>query len=502
MMKKIKNNITLLNIISNILLQIVLIINGFIIPRIILTYFGSEVNGLVSSLSQFLSYINLFEGGLGGVVLANLYKPLYKKDYKKLSSVVNTTRSFYKRLASFFIIYTLGLAFIYPLITNTSFSYTYIITLTIILSITLYIQYNFSISYKLLLQADKKVYIVSFTQIFLTILNTLSFIIISKIYPNIHVLKLVSALVFLLQPLIFNHYVNKYYKLDSNISSDNKLLNSRWDGFAINIAAFIHNNTDITVLTLLTNLQTVSVYSVYALVTSGIKKIIQSVSSAISPTIGHAYVKGNIDELNRKFELYEYVIFLITYFFFTIGILLITPFVLIYTKGVTDINYNQTIFGILLIIAELLYCIREPYVSLAYSANKFKEIKNAAYMEAVLNIVISIVLVSKFGLIGVAIGTLIAMFYRTSYHIIYLSKKLIKRPIYYSIKKILIFTTISLMTIYISIILFPLNNLSIINWIIHAIVYSIIEALLCLIVSLLFFKNELFKILKTNKKEV
>ena len=499
MMKKLKNNITLLNVISNVLLQIVLIINGFIIPRIILTSFGSEVNGLVSSLNQFLSYINLFEGGLGSVVLANLYKPLYNKDDDKISSVVNATSKFYKRLAFFFIIYTLLIAIIYPLITNTSFSYMYILTLTLILSITLYIQFNFSLSYKLLLQADKKVYIVSFTQIFLTILNTLLFVIISKIYPSIHALKLVSALVFLLQPIIFNYFVNKYFNINKKIKANSKLLSSRWDGFAINMAAFIHNNTDISILTLLTNLKTVSVYSVYALVTSGIKKIIQSVSSAISPTMGLVYAKGNAEELNNKFELYEYIIFIITYFFFTVGILLITPFVLIYTKGVTDINYNQVLFGYLLIISEMLYCIREPYVSLAYSADKFKDIKWAAYIEAILNIVISLILVSKYGLIGVSIGTLIAMGYRTLYHIIFLSKNIISRSVFISFKKIIIFSLVSILCIYISITWFPINNLSIINWIIHAIIYSLIEGILCLFVSLIFYRNDLFTILKLNK---
>ena len=53
-------------------------------PKIILSYFGSEVNGLVSSLNQFLAYITLVEGGITGVILANLYKPLVDKDEKKL----------------------------------------------------------------------------------------------------------------------------------------------------------------------------------------------------------------------------------------------------------------------------------------------------------------------------------------------------------------------------------------------------------------------------------
>ena len=47
-----KNKITLLNIISNFTLQIVSILSGFIVPKLILSYFGSEVNGLISSISQ------------------------------------------------------------------------------------------------------------------------------------------------------------------------------------------------------------------------------------------------------------------------------------------------------------------------------------------------------------------------------------------------------------------------------------------------------------------
>ena len=55
-------NITFINSISSLLLQMVTIISGFIIPRLILKTFGSEVNGLVSSLNQFLGYITLLEG--------------------------------------------------------------------------------------------------------------------------------------------------------------------------------------------------------------------------------------------------------------------------------------------------------------------------------------------------------------------------------------------------------------------------------------------------------
>ena len=490
-MKKLKSNVTILNVTSSLLLQFITILSGFIIPKIILKTFGSEVNGLISSLNQFLSYINILEGGLGGVVLANLYKPLYNKDDKKISSVVKTTHDFYHKLSMFFIVYTIVLAFIYPIITKNSFSFTYIFSLTLILSITLFIQFNFSLSYKLLLQADKKVYIVSFTQILLTILNVVIFAVLSKILPNIHILKLASGLIFIIQPIVFNHFAKKYYNIDKKIESDSSLLKERWNGFAINIAAFIHNNTDITILTIFTNLKIVSVYSVYCLVTTGLKKLIQAASTGISPTIGHLYAKGNIEELNKKFELYEYSIFIITFFLFTVGGILITPFVQIYTKNITDVNYNQPIFGIMIVIAELLYCIREPYVSLAYSANKFKEIKKHAYIEAILNIVLSLILVKKLGLIGIATGTTIAMAYRTLYHVWYLQKNILNRNIMIFGKKMILFTIASLIEIIICVYLIPFKSINIMSFIVHGIIYSMILLIIYLVISLVFYKEDI-----------
>ncbi|MDE5539332.1 MAG: polysaccharide biosynthesis C-terminal domain-containing protein, partial [Bacilli bacterium] len=442
MNKKVKH-VTIWNAITSLLLQLITILSGFIIPRLILRTFGSEVNGLISSLNQFLNYVTLLEGGISSVILASLYKPLYEKDSDKISSVVKTTQQFYKKLAMIFIGYTLLLAILYPIIFSLSFSYQYVFSLTLILSINIFVQYNFSASWKLLLNADKKVYIVSLIQIILIILNTVLFAILINLFPNIHFLKLITASVYLLQPICFHRFVKKYYQIDPNVKEDEKLLKSRWDGFGISIAAFIHKNTDIAILTFFTNLKVVSIYSVYNLVTNGLRLIITSFSAGIIPTMGHLYAKNNKEELNQLFSFYEYIIFLGTFFFFTVGALLITPFVLLYTKNVTDINYYEPIFGLLLILSEAIFCIKEPFVNIAYSAGKFKEIKKHAYIEAGLNIVISIILVNMYGLIGVAIGTLIAMTYRTAYHIIYLKSNILKRSLWKFMKKLICFSVIT-----------------------------------------------------------
>ena len=93
-----KNKIKI-NIFSNLILQITTILSGFILPKIILTFFGSEVNGLISSVTQFLSYISLLEGGVSGVMMASLYKPLYEENMQKVSSIYKTMQRFYRKIA-------------------------------------------------------------------------------------------------------------------------------------------------------------------------------------------------------------------------------------------------------------------------------------------------------------------------------------------------------------------------------------------------------------------
>lgn len=485
-----KNRITLTNMLTTLLLQIVTIISGFVIPKIILTYFGSDVNGLVASLTQFLSYIALVEGGVTGVLMASLYKPLHDKDYSKLSSIVKTADNFYKKIGLIFIGYTFVLSIIYPLIFKTNFSFLFVFTLTIVLSLALLIQYMFSLTLKTLLNADKKVYITSIVQMIIIICSMILAYVSVKIYPSIHILKILTGLLFVLQPVVFTKYVNKYYQIDKNAKIEKNLIKSRWDGFAINIAAFIHNGTDVVILTIFTTLKTVSIYSVYGLVVTGLKQIINSLTSGINPTIGQALAKNDIDDLNEKMDLYEYIVFLLVFLLFTVGALLIVPFVMIYTKNITDANYYVPTFGILILIAEAIYLLKFPHLNLAYAAGKFKEITKPAFIEAGLNIIISIILVFKFGLIGVAIGTLIAMIYRLVFHVSYSKKIIPNRKVSIFYKKLLIFviaTLIGLGIVY----FIPSTTYTIYSWLIHAVIYTLIFGIIYLIISIIFFKKEL-----------
>lgn len=485
-----KNKVTLINIISSLALQVVTVISGFIIPKIILTNFGSSVNGLVSSLSQFLSYITLIEGGITGVVLANLYKPLVDHDDEKISAVLVTAKKFFNKIGYLFIAYSIGVAVVYPILSKEGFSWPFVASLTVVLSLNSLIQYLFSLSFRVLLQADKKLYVISFTQIVITVCNIVCAFLSVKIYPSIHLLKLLTGLLYIIQPLVYGYFVKKHYNINWTAEPDDSLLKERWNGFAINCAAFIHNSTDITILTIFTNLATVSIYGVYTLVTNGLNGLFAAVFRAIAPTVGQAYAKGDEHELNKKLDLFEFITFITVYFCFTLSGLLITPFVQLYTNGITDADYIQPLFGVLIVMAEGLYLIKEPHLDLSYSANKFKELAGPAFVEAGINILVSIILVHKLGLIGVAIGTIAGMTYRMAYQIYFTTKMVKNRKQWIFYKKLLAFSFVTVIGVAICHFV-PLTEITVWNWVLHAFIYALIFGVLYLILSLLLFKKEI-----------
>ena len=87
------------NALSTLLLESVILISGLIMPRLILSFFGSTSNGLVSSITQFLGFSVLLRAGLGGAIRAALYRPIAECDGDKISSIMAATDRHMKKIS-------------------------------------------------------------------------------------------------------------------------------------------------------------------------------------------------------------------------------------------------------------------------------------------------------------------------------------------------------------------------------------------------------------------
>ncbi len=422
----------LLNTGAGVLKQLVTVICGFILPRYMLLYYGSSVNGLISSITHFLSFISLLDMGVGAVIQANLYKPLADKNSEQISLIIKSSERFFRRLAYIFIVYIIVLCFAFP--SMVEFGAWYTVSLLVIISISTLAQYLFGMTYQLLLNADQKSYVQLTLAIGTIILNTVFAIILMRMGASVHVVKLMTAVVFVLRPLGQMAYVHRHYSIDREVKLVGEPIKQKWNGFSQHLASVICQNIDVVVLTLFSTLKNVSIYSVYYNVTNGIEQIIMTAATGLEALFGNMIANGEREKLLRTFNAVEWILHTGVTFVFTVAAITIVPFISVYTRGITDANYIAPLFGMLLVAAYGAECLRVPYFRVIKAAGHFRETQNGAFISAGLNVVITVGLVFKFGLIGAAIGTLVAMVYHTCYFVWYLRNNILKRPVKHFIK--------------------------------------------------------------------
>ena len=492
----------ILNIISSLMLQITILICGFIVPKVIITNFGSNVNGLVSSITQFLAYITLLEAGMGPVVKSALYGPIAKKDKKQIENILKAAEKFFRVIAAIFIVYLIGLSFVYPLIVKAEFDFMYTMSLVVIISISTLAEYYFGMVYKLYLQAEQKTYVTSVIQIIGYILNTIAVIVLVNAKANIQLVKLVGGFIFVLRPIAQNIYVKKKYNINLREADKDYQLKQKWDGLAQHIAAVVHNNTDITIVTIFSEIAEVSVYSVYMLVTRGIKSIIQAFTGGVDASFGDMIAKGEQKQLNKSFKTYELFYYTITTIAYICTIILIVPFIAVYTFGITDANYIRPLFAILLVLAEFVWAIRLPYSSITLAAGHFKETQKGAWVEAISNIVISLILVWKYGIVGVAIGTLVAMLIRTVEFVYHTNKYILERK---QSESTIRFGIIAIQLIVVALLSKLLPTYEFTNyliWIKYACMVLILTLIVVLPINLIVYKKDVKDLLDIIKRNV
>lgn len=490
---------TLMNSIFSIILQLVTIVCGFILPRLILSGYGSKYNGICSSITQFISYVVLMRAGIGGVTRAALYKPLLEKNDIKINGIVNATQKFMEKVSILYIIALVVFAAIYPFIIKEDFDWLFTFLLVLIMGAGNFAQNYFGITYSLILEANQEQYIYSIISLISTILNTLLASLLIVNGYSIHIVKLASAFVFVLNPIVLNRYVNKRYSIDKTVPPDNSAIKERWNALTQQVAAFVNTNTDIMVLTIFTSLYEVSVYTVYNMVLSGLNGFQNAISGSFEAAFGSILAQDKKELLDSNFRICEFVVFTIASFLFIASGFLILPFVKVYTLGITDVEYQRPLFAVLGCICGYLNGVRMPYVMLVSARGNFREIRKGAIITPIINIVISTILINRIGISGVIIGTICAMIFMIIQYGTYSSKHILKRSYIFILRHFAI-TSLELLSVLAVVHFIELPDSSgYLGWANKAIIISVIVFVVISFYSYIFYRYELESLMKKMK---
>lgn len=488
----------LANIIASLVFRVTATVCGLLVLQLTIQTFGSAVNGLVNSIEQFLGFVVILESGIGGVVRAALYRPLANRDIRSVSRITKAAEQFYRIIAFISMAYTIGLAIFYPYLVTSDFSWSFTFSLILIIGITSFFRYYFALSYRILLAADQRKYVDTGFQTLGILVSTVVVIALIRLGASIQIVTLGSSLVYIVRPLVLNYYVKRRYGLETDCEPDQIALEQKWDAVGHHVAGIIHRKTDVVILTIFAPIVEVSVYAVYVSITGAIKATFGTFFSNLEAAFGDMIAKNERRVLERNFRVFEFMSFSMITVLFTSTAILIIPFVFAYTRGIHDANYIRPVFASVLILADAFSCLRVPYQTVAMAAGHYRQTRNGAFVEAGINIVLSLILVQYWGMVGVAIGTLCAMIFRTIQYVHYLSVNILKRSVWEFVRGFALYGTTSLAIVALIRIL-PLTSAGSIHsysqWIPYAFTVTLIGIAMTSVTGMLFYRQQISDLL-------
>lgn len=402
---RIKNSVY--NIVSNlviILLQTVLLflVRIFFVKTLNVEYLG--VQGLFNNIISMLSLADL---GISMSICFSLYEPLAKKDYVKISSIMSFFRKIYWILAGIIVLIGFTLT---PFIHFFAKDYT-MGNLEIIFLIYIFLlAVEYFLNYKeIIIFADQKKYKLTKINVLFTFLIYIMQIVILVVFKNFIFYLLIELVFKTFKLLLSNIYITKYYpevnfyskkKIDKNVK--NGLKKNVKGLLFFRIGDYLVNGTDNIIISKCINISSVGIYGNYLSVISVLKNITNNIIEGMTSSFGNLVVLENEQTQENVFKIMDYINFVIVGYFFVCIIQLLNKFIILCFGS----NYLLSIKNMVII------CINFYLVSIMASINAVKNASGLYYedryssiFQAIINLVLSLVLVRYIGLTGVLLGT-------------------------------------------------------------------------------------------------
>lgn len=394
------------NISKNIAITLILTMSttflSFIMNKYLLNILGDEELGLFRLLSQMVFYLALLDLGISTSATVAYYKPLIENDHKKISIIYNTIELFYRKVSVItLVIGILLIPMVVYIVDFKSYKMLSIYWLVFVFNAVASFLIN---KYIILFLADQKVFFVKvITGISLVLERMLQIFLIVK-FESFLLFICAGSLSNVIKFILFKIRMNKGYNIDKNETvHDANVKSDAGKMFFHKLSHIVLYNTDNIIIAKFMSLSAVAAYSSYLMVTSLVVTIVSIFHSVVDPIVGQLIVKQkNTDNFNLWYVLFRFSFWVAGYvslgfYFFA------TPFIEVWLGN--QLTLSQ--FIVMLILVNLFFdIIKWPVEIIKYKHAYYKDIYNPI-AEVVLNLMLSLYLVSLYGLSGVIWGTIV-----------------------------------------------------------------------------------------------
>lgn len=397
------------NFLFSLLSQLVVLAFGFVIPRVIMSVYGSDTNGFINTISQIFIYVSLLEAGIGQSTRNTLFEPIKNDDKDKICQILSTTKKYYRRISLIYLLIVLCLSFGLPFLLKTELDFSTIFIYTLLEGLSSVVTFFFLNTWVNLLMAEGKNYIVN---IFLLLTKILCYslkLLLCVFGLNICLIQACYLLVSLLQVLCLTFYVRKHYPwLKLHLASKEDTLPDKNSHVINEIAWTIFSSTDMIVLSIFVSTALSSVYSVYNIAFLALNSLVSSIYNSLNYKLGQTFV-SDVEQYEKIHDCFNGAFLGTMTILMSVAVALSSPFVTIYTDGVNDVNYYYPLLPVMLGSVQMLSWSRNIAGNLSGIAGYAKQTSIVSIIEASLNIALSITLVHFLGIYGVLIATVVSL---------------------------------------------------------------------------------------------
>lgn len=478
------------NTIFSIVNGLIVLILGLIVPRIVVISYGSETNGLLSSTTQLLTYLALFEAGVSTIMNNSLYQEIAKKEDGNISGVFCAGVKYYRKLSIYYGFALLVSASLFSFFLNSNIPRITVFFVVLLSGAGSVLCFNFSSSIKNLISANGDYYYISVVDLIVRVLNYVVTIVAALFTLNIVVIKAIALIVTMIQVMIYNSYfIRNYSWIDKQALPVFDNFKQRGYYIIHQIASLLFSSTDVMLLAFFTNLTIVSIYTVYNSVISSLSFVLNSIISSFLFLLGQLYAEG-LDKYIKAHDAFKLLYIELTFILSTVCYFLFVPFIELYMRG-ADAAYADEKLAFLFCCITMLNACRSVDNQLAAISWHVKQTTSHVVMEAIINLVVSILLVRKIGIYGVLLGTIFAVLFRVIISSFYSEREILHRKVINGYKHAIVngVIFISLFLIY------KMCRISIVinsymDFVLIGVIILLIVALIYAALNILIFKTE------------
>jgi len=407
---RLKNS--LINTISALINQIILVLFSFIIRTIFIKKMGVNYLGLSGLFSNIITVFSLAELGLSSSIVYSLYKPIAEKDYNKINLLINFYRKLYLYIIIFILLFGIMLIPGLKFIINSSVSYTECLRYYGIYFIDAIFSYIF-VYKSLLLSADQRNYISSNINTIIVIIKSILQIICLVLLKSFMIYLMIQALATLMNNILISVYVNKKYKFIKDdevkvpISSKEKkkLIENIKAQSIYKISNVFLNGTDNILISILVSTECVGYYSNYNIIIATVNTIITLIFNSLASSIGNFIAKEDKTKVKILFENINFIGCFIAIISNVLLLFLLNDFITLWIGKEFLLSKNVLI---VIVMNFFITCLLQTITVFRNTTGIFKETKYIMVIAAIINLILSVVLGLNYGLFGILLASFVS----------------------------------------------------------------------------------------------